>query len=197
MLLEQIESRSSTISEDRKSKLDKLVKLSLEKYNALNKLHLNFICTHNSRRSQLGECLALILAKHFEIPNVQTFSGGTEATAFNPRMVKALESWGIAFEQSGESDNPRYYYSDYDHEFFSKVYNDPFNPQSEFIAITVCTDAEERCPIVFGAYGRIHLPFQDPKHADDTEREQEVYRDKVIEIGAELFYTFKAIKSQI
>jgi hypothetical protein len=56
---------------------------------------LTFICTHNSRRSHIAQLWAAAGAAYYGVPNVATFSGGTEATAFNPRAVAALERAGF------------------------------------------------------------------------------------------------------
>ena len=58
---------------------------------------VNAICTHNSRRSQLAEFMMRISAHHFKIENIHFFSGGTESTAFNHRMVRALEDFDFEF----------------------------------------------------------------------------------------------------
>mgnify|MGYP000733479600 CR=1 FL=1 len=62
------------------------------------RIALNFICTHNSRRSHLAQIWAATAAYYYAIPNIQTFSGGTEATAFNPRAVAAMERAGFKIE---------------------------------------------------------------------------------------------------
>ena len=69
---------------------------------------LTFICTHNSRRSQMGQIWAQAAAWHFGLNDVRTFSGGTEATAFNPRAVRALRGLGVAIDVSKEAINPVY-----------------------------------------------------------------------------------------
>ena len=66
---------------------------------------LVFICTHNSRRSHLGQVWASIMAEEFSIPGVKTFSGGTEATACHPNTLAALKAQGVEV-QSGEGENP-------------------------------------------------------------------------------------------
>ncbi len=53
-------------------------------------VNLIFICTHNSRRSVLGQVWAQVAAARYGISQVATFSGGTETTACNPRTVAAL-----------------------------------------------------------------------------------------------------------
>lgn len=69
---------------------------------------LTFICTHNSRRSHMGQIWAQAAAWHFGLNDVRTFSGVTEATAFNPRAVRALRELGVAIDVSQEADNPVY-----------------------------------------------------------------------------------------
>jgi len=51
---------------------------------------ITFICTHNSRRSHLGQIWAQTASAYYGLSGVRTFSGGTEATACNERTVAAL-----------------------------------------------------------------------------------------------------------
>ena len=67
---------------------------------------LNFICTHNSRRSHLGQIWLQMAAAYYEIDLVKAYSGGTEETAFNPRSVAALQRAGFAVEV-GIGANPK------------------------------------------------------------------------------------------
>ena len=68
---------------------------------------LNFICTHNSRRSHFGQIWLQMAAAYYEIDLVKVYSGGTEETAFNSRAVGALQRAGFAVEV-GIGANPRY-----------------------------------------------------------------------------------------
>ena len=44
--------------------------------------------------------------------------------------------------------------------------------------ITVCDDANEACPVFFGARQRLHWSFRDPSKAAGSEEQQlEVYRE--------------------
>jgi arsenate reductase len=159
---------------------------------------LIFICTHNSRRSHISQIWAQTAAAYFDIPNVRSYSGGTEATAFNPRAVEALRKLGFVITQTTTDSNPRYIvqYSD-DHpsfEVFSKKYDDSANPSREFAAIMTCTHADENCPIVTGAATRISLPFDDPKDFDGTDLESAKYLERSLDIGREILYAFSQIK---
>jgi arsenate reductase len=159
-------------------------------------IHLNFICTHNSRRSHLGMIWAAVAAAHFGVKNVHSYSGGTEATAFNPRAVVALERAGFSII-TPEGDNPRYEVSFATDEpslvCFSKVYDHPDNPQQDFAAIMTCSDADENCPFIPGVKLRLPLTYEDPKVADDTPQEAERYDERVAQIGRELLYAFSLV----
>lgn len=72
------------------------------------KAELIFICTHNSRRSHIAQVWAQTAATYYNVPNVVAYSGGTEATAFNPRAVKAMEEAGFKITKTTEGTNPVY-----------------------------------------------------------------------------------------
>lgn len=159
---------------------------------------LIFICTHNSRRSHLAQIWAATAAAYYGIENIETYSGGTEATAFNPRAVAAIESAGFKVEKSEDSDNPRYLVASGEGSgkmlCFSKKYSDETNPQQDFIAVMVCSDADKGCPIVGGAAARIAIPYIDPKISDGTADEAATYNARSLEIATEMFYVFSAVK---
>ncbi len=158
---------------------------------------LNFICTHNSRRSQLSQIWAQTLAKHNGV-EIETFSGGTEATAFHPNAVAALIRAGFEIRKEGE-DNPHYQVSfAKDQEpmvAYSKRFEDAPNPSSDFAAIMTCSEADAECPIVFGADARIKLFYEDPKIADGTPEEALTYDQRCLQIASEMNYVFSSIKS--
>ncbi len=161
--------------------------------------HLNFICTHNSRRSQLAQVWAAVAADHYGIRNVHAWSGGTEATAFAPQGVGTLHRVGFRVEK-GDGKDPHYMVSWSNDrpplDCFSKVYDDPFNPQRDFAAVMVCSQAETACPFVAGASTRISLPFNDPKEADGTAEEELVYDARSRQIARVLFHAFSLIKKK-
>lgn len=155
-------------------------------------VRLNFICTHNSRRSHFGQVMAQVLASHLNMPNVETYSGGTEATAFHPHAVAALQSLGVRIEKMDDTQNPRYRIitGDTTVEAFSKVYSHEPNPAGTFAAIMVCSSADAGCPVVPGAEKRISLPFEDPKVSDGTPEQAVTYRERALQIGTELAWAF-------
>ena len=159
--------------------------------------NLIFICTHNSRRSHLCQIWAAVMASYFGLENVESYSGGTEATAFNPRAVAAIERAGFRVQNPG-GENPHYAVH-YDEEekplvCFSKTFDDSYNPQESFAAVMTCSDADENCPIVPGAEKRFSIPYVDPKEADGTSREVEVYDERCRQIAAEIYFLFSNLK---
>lgn len=162
-----------------------------------NPIQLNFICTHNSRRSQIGQIWMATIAHHFQLNNIHTFSGGTETTAFNIRAVEALKRLGFVINGDSQ-ENPHYqvqFATDGPTlECFSKTYDDPSSPTKDFAAIMVCDHADANCPFIPGAAFRLSLPYEDPKVADDTPEEQAKYEERIRQIGRELLYVGSQIQ---
>ncbi len=189
-LLEEVQ----LIPEGRKELLAQLATYIREKKGNGHPVALNFICTHNSRRSHLSQIWAATAATYYGIDGITSYSGGTEATAFNPRAVAAMERAGFQIDNPG-GNNPRYRVSfspdEPALECFSKTYDDPFNPQKAFAAIMTCSDADENCPFIPGAEFRLPLTYDDPKEADNTPEETDRYDERVRQIGRELFYAMQ------
>jgi len=187
-----------SISENRKTLFAPIVNYIAASVRLGKRARLNFICTHNSRRSQFAQVWAQTAADAFGLP-VESYSGGTEVTACNLRTIAALQRAGFKIKSSGE-DNPVYrlHYSDKDHPIiaFSKVHDDDFNPSDHFAAIMTCSDADENCPFIPGADIRIPLLYIDPKYSDDTTDEGEVYDDCCRRIASEMFFIFSMVKSE-
>ena len=158
---------------------------------------LLFVCTHNSRRSQLAQVWAAKAASHFNV-SIQSFSGGTEVTAFNQNAVDALADAGFNI-QPGEDNNPRHQIEidqNYNLEMYSKRFDDASNPKESFCAIMTCSEADADCPFVPGADKRISLHYQDPKVSDGSGEEKRVYGERSLQIAQEMFYIFNKV-SQI
>ena len=157
---------------------------------------LVFICTHNSRRSQFAQVWAAVAADYFDLKNVETYSGGTEATVFHPNAVAALHRAGFEIKNPG-GENPHYELTFSKNRpalvCFSKTYSDPANPQKNFAAVMVCSDADEGCPVVFGAERRFSLPYADPKIADGRTDERATYDARCLEIAVEMFYLMSQV----
>lgn len=190
----------SSLSASRKPILKQLTDFVESKMKSNQKVQLIFICTHNSRRSHISQIWAQAAAAYYGIPNVVSYSGGTEATAFNPRAVQAMEKAGFKVKKTANADNPIYEVSFSDDAndviAFSKKFDSESNPQKEFAAIMTCSHADENCPVVIGMEKRISLPYNDPKDFDGTSQEAEKYLERVMEIGTEILYAFSQVKVQ-
>lgn len=189
--VEGLEQELTEITPERKEELKEIADFISDKKESGDTAKLTFICTHNSRRSHLCQIWAAVLARYFGLEHVQTFSGGTEATAFNPRAVAAVERAGFKVQDSG-GENPRYWvFFDEEREpliCFSKTYDDSHNPKNDFAAVMTCSDADENCPVVPGASFRQSIPYVDPKLADDTIKEKQVYDERCRQIAVEMYY---------
>jgi arsenate reductase (thioredoxin) len=187
------------IPEERKKALKKLALFVETKVKAGEKAELIFICTHNSRRSHISQIWAQTAAAHYGVPNVIAYSGGTEATAFNPRAVKAMEDAGFKIKKTTEGTNPVYEVRFADDAkaitAFSKKYDGEGNPKNGFGAVMTCSHADHNCPVVAGATVRIATPYDDPKDFDGTPQEAAKYAERVHEIGREILYAFSLIKA--
>lgn len=186
------------ISAERITELQPLVDYIQSKVDSNRSINLNFICTHNSRRSHLSQIWAQVSAHYFDIKNVFCYSGGTEATAMFPMVGKTLEKQGFKITKLAESENSVYSikYNDNTHPViaFSKKYDDDFNPKSEFAAIMTCSQADEGCPFIFGCETRIPVKYNDPKVFDNTPQQEEKYLERSEEIASEMIYVFSQIK---
>lgn len=195
---DQFKKEFDQISNERKEILKELTQFVQGKITVNQRVYLNFICTHNSRRSHLSQLWAQAAAHYYGISNVECFSGGTEATAFNPRAVKAMQDAGFTIIKTKEGDNPTYEvrYSNNTPPViaFSKKYDDPFYHNQDFAAIMTCSHADENCTLVVGATKRIALTYDDPKEFDGTPQEAEKYAERVQQIGRELFFAFSQVK---
>ncbi len=154
---------------------------------------LTFICTHNSRRSHLCQVWAQIAAAYWNVTTVETFSGGTEATAFNPRAVAALQRCGLVITQLDHGATNSHYHVTFADNIppihcFSKIFDAPPNPNRGYCAVMTCTEADQACPVVIGCDLRAPLRFEDPKVADDTPRESEVYDERSRQVCREMMY---------
>lgn len=184
------------MDEKRKSLLQNLAKEITQKLSRNEFVKLIFICTHNSRRSHMAQLWTAAYADEYRIQNIKTYSGGTEATAFNPMAVAAMRraGWSIS-EENG--DNPTYQAhfrkGQTPLHCFSTKHGDPPNPSKDFVAIMTCAEANEACPIVTGADSRFAISYEDPKAADNTPAEEVIYDTRCEQIRAEMHFLMQAV----
>ncbi|ABG57829.1 protein-tyrosine-phosphatase [Cytophaga hutchinsonii] len=184
------------IPDERKVILTKISSYVKNQLTDKKSVRLIYICTHNSRRSHLGQVWAAVAARYYNVKNVHIFSGGTEVTAFNSNAINALKRLGFQIEKLSSGNNPLYQVSYSGEEYvncFSKVYADAGNPAENFGAIMTCTDADEKCPVVTGADIRISTPYQDPKIMDGTAIQDIEYDNRCRQIALECLFVFSQV----
>ena len=196
LILETISKLQQTISGERKKVLHPLVDYIISKKSRVESIRLNFICTHNSRRSHLSQIWAQTMAYHFGIKDINCYSGGTESTAMFPKVVETLVHQGFNIQKLSETENPIYAVKFAQDEAtiicFLKEYSNNFNPKKNFGAIMTCNNADEGCPLVIGAEARFPIKYDDPKAFDGTELQTQKYAERSLEIASEMFWVFKS-----
>lgn len=187
----------SAISEERKTVLQPLIDYLESKLETDQAIRLNFICTHNSRRSHLSQIWAQTMAAYYNIKNVSSYSGGTEASAMFPKVGEILTKQGFKINALSGGYNPVYSIKYSQNEpaiiAFSKKFEDDFNPASAFAAIMTCSSADEGCPIVLGCDKRIAVTYEDPKKSDGTPQQTETYLNRSLQIATEMKFVFSSL----
>ena len=186
------------ITTERKDILHPLIDFIQSKIDHKEDIRLNFICTHNSRRSHLSQIWAQTASHYYGVKNVYCYSGGTEATAMFPKVAQTLANTGFKVQKLSEGNNPvhaiKFAKNHAPNICFSKKYDDEFNPESSYAAIMTCSQADEGCPFIAGAEKRISITYEDPKAFDNTPLQDFKYQERSLQIATELFYVFSQIK---
>lgn len=194
---EKLSGEFDTIPTERKVVLQRLCDYIQGEIATQKPINLLFVCTHNSRRSHFGQIWAAVAASFFDIQNVATFSGGTESTRFNENAIVALVSLGFEIRGDIENENPVFdvrFAENQSVHCFSKRFDDAENPKRNFAAIMTCSDAEQNCPLIFGADERFGICYDDPKAFDNTPLQQEKYLERCEQIARELLFVFSLVK---
>lgn len=184
------------IPQQRKERLEGLAAWVRSRRQKGDPASVTFVCAHNSRRSHLGQAWAHAAAAVYNVRGVATFSGGTEATACNPRTIAAMRRAGFQVITFDQRENPRYITQAgptvQTQTLYSKLYNDEANPQEAFAAVMTCSHADEDCPLIPGVE-RFAILYEDPKAHDDTPREAAAYDIRLRQIGREMLYAFSVV----
>ena len=112
-------------------------------------MHLLFLCTGNSCRSQMAEGFARALAG----PSLSVDSAGIEAHGKNPRAIAAMDECGVDISAQA-----------------STAVTDAMLAAAD-VVVTVCGHADEHCPALPDGARRVHWPLDDPAKATGTEAE--------------------------
>lgn len=193
----RLSAKADSIPESRKNTLQELANYIARKVNARDLVSLVFVCTHNSRRSVLGQAWALAAARFYGFNNLQTFSGGTEVSAVYPQILAQLQEAGYSVYLKEEGTNPIYHLRTGNDEpeipLFSKVYNHGTNPTTAFAAIMTCSEADGNCPFIPGAEARFSCPYEDPKQSDGSPDQTRIYRERSEQIAREMLFVFSMV----
>lgn len=186
------------ISKERRPVVQPLIDYLTNSIKSGDTSRLNFICTHNSRRSQLAQIWAYTAAHWYNL-EVKTYSGGVEVTAFHPNAITALSKQGFDIQTVNDNEaNPTYFVRISETiqplTAFSKLFDHESNPLDGFAAVMTCSEADENCPFIPGSERRIPLLYEDPKAFDHTPEQEARYLERAEQIGRELLYTFKQVR---
>ncbi len=218
----KVESNLSNIPAERKENLQSLANYVSKSLKQDGTADVMFICTHNSRRSHFGQIWMSSAAHHLDIDGVNTYSAGTEATAFNARAIAALERAGLFAEHISDSvmlqrldtSKVRLKYVDAFNRnnkvmmitvgkmarpvfCFSKTIEHALNPKADFGAVMTCSSADTACPNVRGANFRVAIPYSDPKISDTKPEEMATYDARCLQIATEMLWVMQSVRQTL
>ena len=171
---------------DKKNYLDDIVSKIQKSLPVTN--NIVFLCTHNSRRSQLCQVWGSVLSKIYNI-NLKFNSAGTEKTEVHKTVFYCFSHVGIEIKDN------KIFYGDLSLSLYSKVLKEI--QSDKFISIMTCSDAEKSCPSDSRSIRNISMVYQDPKIFDDTKKEKEEYSKTSKLIAEELNYIIKNLVNPI
>ena len=190
-------SNFTNIPQERRGILDKAANSIKESVTTLDSFALTFVCTHNSRRSIFGQALAFAAFKQYNLlGKASSFSAGTESTYLHPNAIASLRRFGFKVNPEPSNANPSLEFKISESESFqshSTTIEDTTNPNENFIAIMVCSSAEQACPFVPGCLKRIPITYEDPKIVDNTPEQDKTYDERCMQMATEIFYLISNI----
>ena len=187
-----LELKENSISKKRLKNLEKIIN-EINRYTIdKNYPKIIFICTHNSRRSQLAEIWAHTFNFVFE-KNIKVFSAGTVKDKFSSRLVSVLKE--IGFKVKKKSNKFIFNFSENHNSIpMNSKLIDEIYLKDNFITIMTCSNADKNCPVIPNALSRILLSYEDPKKFDFTNQETKKYKETSHKIALEFYYIFKNLK---
>ncbi len=112
-------------------------------------IKIMFVCTGNSARSQMADGFA----RYFGQGRVEAYSAGMEPSRLNPFAVAVMQEKGI----------------DISHQR-SKAFEETLARRMD-VVVTVCGNADERCPVLPPEVKKLHWPLDDPAAARGADAE--------------------------
>jgi arsenate reductase (thioredoxin) len=114
-----------------------------------DKIRVLFICTANAARSQMAE--GLLRSKYGD--RFEVFSAGTRQSRVSPRAIEVMKETGIDI-------------SDHHSKTLSEISDMTFD-----LAVTLCDNAHQVCPVVSCAHETVHQGFPDPHLTPGSEED--------------------------
>lgn len=194
--LQQLEAEFDQIPQSRKAFLMEAAQEMVNLYQL--ELKLVYVCTHNSRRSQMAQMMAQAAASYYGV-KATAFSAGTEITAFHPNAIEALKRVGFRIAPAGLPTpfNPTYNViiepAKPPVKAFSKKLHEEGTPGGFYVAIMVCDQADKECPMIRGSILRMSLPYVDPKDTDGKPEQNATYDARLREIGREQMFLLSEV----
>ena len=115
----------------------------------INMKRILVLCTGNSCRSQMAEGYLRFFAGN----KAEVYSAGIETHGVNPKAVQVMKEDGIDISNHTSNNVNEYNNTDFD------------------FVITVCDNANERCPVFPANAKKIHENFPDPARATGSDKE--------------------------
>tara|TARA_B100001057_G_scaffold501276_1_gene623055 strand:+ start:6371 stop:6985 length:615 start_codon:yes stop_codon:yes gene_type:complete len=185
--------KTETITSEQKFRLELIARAI--KNNYLNPtIKINFICTHNSRRSQFCQIWNQVISKYYGFDKIQSYSGGTEITTVHENVTKVLSEIGFYVNPTSKLINPIHSINFGPKsiiKLYSKLVNDKSNPIDNFIGVINCSDADQNCENIIGTSKKYSLPFDDPGKYDGLSIQIEKYKYINLEIASSLKYLYQ------
>jgi arsenate reductase len=119
--------------------------------NRMKKIKVLFLCTGNTARSQMAEALL----RNYAGERFDVYSAGLEPGTLNPFTVKVLEEIGLDTSEQ-----------------YAKGLDTYMGKHHFGYLVTVCSKAEEKCPVFPGMGVRLHWPFDDPAALEGSDEEK-------------------------
>jgi ACR3 family arsenite transporter len=142
------------------------------------KLNVLFLCTANAARSQM----AAGIVNHDFHEEIKAYSAGTNPKEVSRLAIMVLDEMGIDISSEISEHMDKYKDMHFDY------------------VITLCDDANEKCPVFFGGVERLHMSFYDPPHTNEaTEKNLQRFREvrDAIRNRMEIFFTEKLVKREM
>lgn len=164
------------------------------------KINIVYLCTHNSRRSQLAQIWSSFLVQIFKLEKIYVHSAGSEKTTLSDFVILSMGKFGFSFKEINDDEKSAFnvfFNQDRICECYSKDLQDDSIPCESIYSIHTCAEAEQSCPFLKGSIGNFSLNYPDPKQYDSAENPTIHYQETALQIGTECFYFFNAIKDQL